>query len=136
MADEPAPVGDDLRHDDLEFDPRLEPKKATAWLNLLEESEDAFEPWNSHCDKIDKLYADLTRLASMSRDKEFAMFWANMEVIKPSIYAKAPAPVVVPKFKDRRPVFQAASEVMERCTTVAFSATGVVASDRDPPLVG
>src|SRR6187399_3778894 len=120
MADAPAPVGDDLRHDDLEFDPRLEPKKATAWLNLLEESEDAFEPWNNHCDKIDKLYADLTRLASMSRDKEFAMFWANMEVIKPSIYAKAPVPVVVPKFKDRRPVFQAASEVMERCTTVAF----------------
>ena len=120
MADAPAPVGDDLRHDDLEFDPRLEPKKATAWLNLLEESEDAFEPWNNHCDKIDKLYADLTRLASVSRDKEFAMFWANMEVIKPSIYAKAPAPVVVPKFKDRRPVFQAASEVMERCTTVAF----------------
>jgi len=86
MADAPAPVGDDLRHDDLEFDPRLEPKKATAWLNLLEESEDAFEPWNNHCDRIDKLYADLTRLASMSRDKEFAMFWANMEVIKPSIY--------------------------------------------------
>ena len=69
MADAPVPVGDDLRHDDLEFDPRLEPKKATAWLNLLEESEDAFEPWNNHCDRIDKLYADLTRLASMSRDK-------------------------------------------------------------------
>ena len=120
MADKPAPAGDDIRHDDLEFNPALEPKKATAWLNLLEESEDAFEDWNDHCDKIDKLYANLTRLASMTRDKEFAMFWANMEVIKPSIYAKAPIPVVVPKFKDRRPVYQAASEVMERCTTVAF----------------
>ena len=29
-------------------------------------------------------------------------------------------PVVVPKFKDRRPVYQAASEVMERCCDVAF----------------
>ena len=29
-------------------------------------------------------------------------------------------PVVVPKFKDRRPVYQAASELMERCTIVAF----------------
>ena len=28
------------------------------------------------------------------------MFWANCEVIKPAIYAKAPMPVVVPKFKD------------------------------------
>src|SRR6187399_3748375 len=48
------------------------------------------------------------------------MFWANCEVLKPSIYAKPPVPVVVPKFKDQRPVYQAASEVMERCTSVAF----------------
>ena len=41
-------------------------------------------------------------------------------MIKPSIYAKPPVPVVVPKFKDRRPVYQAASEVMERCCIVAF----------------
>ena len=46
----------------------------------------------------------------MARDREFEMFWANMEVFKPSIYAKAPVPVVVPKFKDQRPVQQAASE--------------------------
>ena len=48
------------------------------------------------------------------------MFWANCEVIKPRIYAKPPVPVVVPKFKDRRPVYQAACELMERCCVVAF----------------
>jgi hypothetical protein len=48
------------------------------------------------------------------------MLWANIEVIKPAIFAKAPNPVVVPKFKDRRPVYQAASEVLERLVTVAF----------------
>jgi hypothetical protein len=117
MAD---PVDDDIRHDDLEFNPSLEPKKAKAWLNLLRESEDAFEKWNDHCDKIDKQHANLDRLANMSRDKEFQMFWANAEVIKPSIYAKPPVPVVVPKFLDRRPVYQAAAETMERCCVVAF----------------
>jgi hypothetical protein len=61
----------------------------------------------------------------MARDKEFAMFWANMEVVKPSIYAKPPQPVVVPKFKDRRPVYQAASEMAERCTVVAFDMTRI-----------
>jgi hypothetical protein len=116
---------DDIRHDDLEFDPKLEPKSAKAWLNLLEESEKAFEKWNEHCDKIDKLYASLDRLANMARDKEFQMFWANSEVIKPSIYAKAPVPVVVPKFKDRRPVYQAAAELMERATIVAFDLTRI-----------
>jgi hypothetical protein len=110
----------DIRHDDLEFNPKLEPKKAKAWLNLIAESEDAFASWNDHCDKIDKQYASLDRLSNMARDKEFQMFWANAEVIKPSIYAKPPIPVVVPKFLDRRPVYQEAAELIERCVTVSF----------------
>ena len=117
VSDKPA--DDDVRHDDLEFNPSLEPNSAKAWLNLLEESEDAFEDWNNHCDNIDKQFASLERLSQM-RDKEFSMFWANCEVLKPSIYAKPPIPVVTPKFKDRRPVYQQASEVMERCCNVAF----------------
>ena len=119
MADQ-APVEDDLRFDDEEFEPAIEPKNSKAWINLLEESEKAFEDWNDHCDRIDKLYASLERLSGMARDKQFQMFWANAEVIKPSIYAKPPIPVVVPKFKDRRPVYQAASEVAERCAIVTF----------------
>jgi hypothetical protein len=111
---------DDIRHDDIEFDPALEPKEAKAWLNLLEEAEDAFEKWNSHCDKIDRQFASLDRLSNMSRDKEFQMFWANASVLMPSIYAKAPVPVVVTKFLDRRPVYEAAAEIMERCCVVAF----------------
>jgi hypothetical protein len=125
MADDKKPVEEDIRTDDHEFNPAMEPKSAKAWLNLLIESEDTFEPWNKHCDNIDKQYANLERLATMSRQKEFQMFWANCEVLKPSIYAKPPIPVVVPKFKDRRPVYQAASEVMERCTNVAFDLTRI-----------
>ena len=114
------PIEEDLRHDDLEFDPSIEPKSCKAWLNLLRESEDAFDDWNTRCDNIDKQYANLMRLADMHRDKEFQMFWANSEILKPSIYAKPPRPVVTPKFKDRRPVYQAASELAERCTIVSF----------------
>ena len=111
---------EDIRHDDLEFEPSLEPKSARAWINLLEESEKAFDDWNDHCDRIDKQYASLERLSGMARDREFQMFWANCEVIKPSIYAKPPVPVVTAKFKDRRPVYQQAAELMERCCVVAF----------------
>jgi len=121
MADDAdKPIEKDLRHEDHEFNPAVEPKSAKAWINLLEESEGVFSGWNDHCDRIDKLYASLERLSSMSRDKEFAMFWANCEVVKPSIYAKKPEPVVVPKFKDQRPVPLAASELAERCANVAF----------------
>ena len=107
--DTDRPAEDDIRLDDEDFNPQVEPKSAKAWLNLLQESEDAFRDWNDHCDRIDKQYASLERLSQMHRDKEFQMFWANAEVIKPSIYAKPPQPVVVPKFQDRRPVYQAAS---------------------------
>ena len=116
----PPPAEADLRHDEIEYDPSVEPRKSKAWLNILKESEDAFEDWNARCDNIDKMYANLSRLNDHARAREFQLFWANCEVLKPSIYAKAPVPVVVPKFKDRRPVPQAASEVMERCATVAF----------------
>jgi len=121
----PPPIEEDIRHDDLEFDPSIEPKSAKAWINLLTESEDAFEDYNARCDNIDKQYASLARLADMHRDKEFQMFWANSEIIKPSIYAKPPRPVVTPKFKDRRPVYQAASELAERCTIVAFDLANI-----------
>ena len=125
MADDTKPIEQDIRSEDHEYNPALEPTKAKAWLNLLRESEDAFEEWNNRCDNIDKQYANLMRLADMYRDKEFQMFWANCEVLKPAIYAKPPVPVVVPKFKDRRPVYQAASELMERVCIVAFDLTRI-----------
>jgi hypothetical protein len=132
MAEFDKPVGEDLRVDDQDYNPGVEPQSAKAWLNLLRESEDAFEDWNTTCDNLDRLYASLERLATSDgtggrviRDRQYQMFWANCEVLKPSIYAKQPVPVVAPKFKDRRPVYQAASEVMERCCTVAFDLTRI-----------
>ncbi|HMG19207.1 MAG TPA: hypothetical protein VK573_10815, partial [Gemmatimonadales bacterium] len=82
-ADDTRPIEEDVRHDDLEFNPSLEPQSAKAWLNLLQESEDAFEAWNTHCDNIDKLYANLDRLAQVEprRNREFQMLWANCEVL-------------------------------------------------------
>ena len=58
------PVEDDLRHDDISYNPNVEPSNSKAWLNLLLESEDAFEEWHNHCDNIDRLYASLSRLSS------------------------------------------------------------------------
>ena len=52
-----AANNDDARSQDSEYDPEVEPSSAKAWLNLLQESEDAFERWNGHCDRIDKQFA-------------------------------------------------------------------------------
>ena len=125
IVPELAPSDQDERFEDAEYNPALEPEKAKAWLNLLQESEKAFEEWNAACDNIEKLYANLEILRNQHREKQFNLFWANLEILKPSIYSKPPVPVVVPKFKDRRPLYQTASELLERCSTVAFDLTRI-----------
>ena len=125
IAEELAPTGEDERAGDTEYNPAMEPEKAKAWLNLLRESEKAFEEWNECCDNIEKLYANLEFLRCLTRDRQFNLFWANLEILKPSIYAKPPVPVVVPKFKDRRPLYQTTSELLERCSIVAFDLTRI-----------
>lgn len=102
-----------------------EPKSSKPWLNQIMHAEKAFEYYQEKCDNIDKLLANLQRLAARGRDREFALFWANIEVLKPSIYARPPVPVVVPKFKDRRPLYRVSSELLERSTSVAFDIADV-----------
>lgn len=125
IPEELPPSPDDERAGDAEYNPAIEPEEAKAWLNMLGESEKAFEQYNDACDNIEKLYANLEMLRSTTRDRQFNLFWANLEILKPSIYAKAPVPVVVPKFKDRRPLYQITSELLERCSVVAFDLTRI-----------
>ena len=110
---------------DTEYEPSEQPGKSRPWLNLINDAQKAFEDYQAKADNIDKLYAELKRLASASREREFQLFWANIEVLKPSIYARAPVPVVTPKFKDRRRLYQTASELLERSTIVSFDLSGV-----------
>ncbi len=99
------PVGD--RKDDSH--------DATPYLDMLEAAEKSFDYWNKACDKARENYADLKKLRKTSTgDQEFQIFWANMEVIKPSIYSRPPTPVVTPAFKSRKPLERTASEVLER----------------------
>ncbi len=125
IIEELAPNDEDERAGDAEYNPAMEPESAKAWLNMLAESEKAFEEWNEACDNIERLYANLSFLRSTTRDRQFNLFWANLEILKPSIYAKPPVPVVVPKFKDRRPLYQTTSELLERCSVVAFDMTRI-----------
>jgi len=113
MADDST----DQVQDDYSGEP---PRSSKPYLDAIKESEKAFDTYQTKADNIDRLYADLERQAKVSRDREFAMFWANIEVLKPSVYSRPPVPVVVPRFKDRRPVPRQASEILERACIVGF----------------
>lgn len=117
MNEEPgeATGGGDGEELQPEFD-----RDSGPWLKMIEHAEKAFDQWHKTCDNLAKEYANLKRLASSRSDREFQMFYANLEVVKPSIYSRAPQPVVVPRFKDRKPVPRKASEMLERALVTSF----------------
>jgi hypothetical protein len=113
MADDDLP--------DTELDPSADPPESSrAWLALITHAEKEFRTYQDKCDNIDKLYASLEQLAKDTRDRQFQMFWANIQVLAPSIYSRPPIPVVTPRFRDRKPIPRQASELLERATVVGF----------------
>jgi hypothetical protein len=102
-----------------------EPKKSAGWLKLLADAEKNLSEWQDKADNIDKMYANLSRLAGIRRDREFQLFWANVQVLGPSVYSKSPIPVVIPRFKDRLPLNKQASELLERCSVVTLELADV-----------
>ena len=88
--------------------------EAGRWIDLLAEGQAALDGYADLCERVDELYADMDRLRGASRDREFNIFWANLEVLRPSIYARPPVPVVQPRFSDRKPLPRKAAEILER----------------------
>lgn len=118
-----------MQHDAPEQLPaEIERGDSQPWLDMLAESERQFSAWQASADMIDRLYSELERWRGVERDREFALFWANIQIMAPSIYSRPPVPVVTPKFKDRRPVYRVASEFLERACSVAFDLTDIDAA--------
>lgn len=90
------------------------PTASKPWLDAIKEGERAFQVWQEKCDSIDKKYADLSKMAGASGDREFQIFWANMEILRPSIYQRPPQPVVMPRHSDTGEIPRKAAELIER----------------------
>ena len=94
------------------------PRESRKYLAWIKEAEKAFASYQSRCDSIDKKYASLKDLAEASGDREFQIFWANLEVLKPTVYSRAPVPVVSPRHRDTKELHRTASELLERVLVV------------------
>jgi hypothetical protein len=93
-------------------------KSAQIWLDKIATHKKDFDKWHDRCEKVAKLYSKSER--ADSADREYSMFWANIEVLKPATYARPPIPVVAPRFKDSNPVAREASEIVERACVINF----------------
>lgn len=107
-------------------------KSAARILSEIKAAEKVLDPWQVKSDRIDKIYSSLQTLSGFMADRggnlldrEYNLFWASVEVIKPSIYARAPVPVVVPRYEERDPVKRITSEMLERCATAGFDETDI-----------
>lgn len=88
--------------------------QSKPWLAMIQEAENAFQVYWDKCDSIDKQYGNLKSLAEGVGDREFQIFWANLEVLKPTIYQRPPRPVVMPRNNDTGEIVRKASELLER----------------------
>lgn len=95
-------------------------RDARPWHECIADGKKYFAFWNDKSDSIDKLYADLRKLADVSGDREYQMFWANVEILKTAVYSRPPVPAVEPRFKDMKALPRTASEMLERALSVNF----------------
>ncbi|MGE0007793.1 MAG: hypothetical protein AB7S92_19705 [Parvibaculaceae bacterium] len=114
----------DYESDGGEIDPPAG-RGAGYWLDCIAGARKVFALWQEKADGIDRAYADLARFAAANGDREYRMFWANLEVLKPSIYSRPPSPVVVPRWQSGSELARKASEVLERALSLAFEETGL-----------
>jgi hypothetical protein len=87
---------------------------AALYLDYLKDAEQAQRQYHALCDTVDDLYANMEKLAATSADREYQLFWANMEVTRPSVYSRVPVPVVGERFRDRNDLLRRAAELLER----------------------
>ena len=118
----------DIATGDQTEDPYEDMRAAKPWLDDIKSYEKAFAKYNDSSDRIDKLYADLERSAKEGGEREFQIFWANLEVLKPAIYSRPPVPVVASRFKDRKEINRHASEILERTLTTSFDTEDIDAT--------
>jgi hypothetical protein len=107
-------------NDTIPQDPEAQDMSAKPWCELIKDAEKAFASWHERCERAKENYASLKRLAGENKSREMQLLYANLEVIKPTIYARKPIPVCKPRFTDRRPVPRAASELIERALLASF----------------
>jgi len=119
-SDRDDDAGDDGGRPDVKVAQPSGGKSSKPWLTMIGDAEKVYQTYQDKCDSIDKLYADLEQLSNVTRDRQFQLFWANISVLGPSIYSRPPVPVVVPRFKDRKPMPRVASELLERTAIVSF----------------
>lgn len=83
------------------------------WLEEIEDYERMTDKWLRRGRKIIKRYKDI-RSPREEAITRFNVFWANVQIRLPALYARNPKATVERRFRDRDPIGRVTSEVLER----------------------
>lgn len=105
--------------DQTASDPKLAAKPdAMVWLGEIEAAQRDMQSYISRCQKIRKLYRYQNSRSTNRR--QYQIFWANIETMKPAVYAKTPKAMVESRFRTNDPVARVASLLLERTIQFQF----------------
>lgn len=103
-----------------------DPKSAVRVLAAIKRAEREMLSWQDTCDRVDEIYSRSgDRIDGDWLDPDYDLFWSSMEILKPAVYAHPPQPVVTPKFRDRDPLKQVTSEMLERSGMASLDSGGI-----------
>lgn len=105
-------------------------RSAKDYLEEIRQAEKDATAYTTRARKLSRLYAYERDELSKSQ-RQYAMLWANVEVLKPSVYARQPEPAVNRRFSDRDPIGRHAGEVMQRSLSTTFDLSDIDACLRD-----
>jgi hypothetical protein len=91
---------------------RLDPD-VQYWQAEIDDYERLTDKWLRRGRKIIKRYKDI-RSPREEAITRFNVFWANVQIRLPALYARNPKAVVERRFRDRDPIGRVTSEVLER----------------------
>lgn len=90
--------------------------RAQYWLKQLRASSKVEADWREQTRKIGSLYRNAKRSKSQL-DSSYNILYANVEVLKGTLYQKPPVPEVRRRFRDKDPTGKQAAEVLDRALT-------------------
>jgi hypothetical protein len=95
---------------------------ASRWKAEIEHFDHERERWRDRVERIEARYRDERN--RQDDERRFALLWANLEVLSPTLYAKSPKPEVGRRFQDRDPVGRVMATILERNLQVAIERGG------------
>jgi hypothetical protein len=94
-------------------------RRVKIYWREIERYKRAAKEWMEEARAIESLYLEQDRKQGSST-RRFSLLWANIETLKPAVYAKLPVIECSRRFKDPDPVARKAGELMERCVNTSL----------------